>query len=396
VRTAQLECDAAERALREIEARAPRSPEEPPAIALLLHEHAGIKEQLAALTAKYDVAKLQAPPVAAPTPDQRAQAQALALVAKAHRHAGAKRCKLCSTEVGPGLDAISRQVEERVARYLILSELATAQEQYRTLIEKRDRVRDAGRQKIAQHQQALAAHQQHVAAHAHEVAIALARLQRAREVRVAAQAAMDEVTVGAPATDTQATPTAAFTAAFTDAMRRYTEAQQRLNAAKAAGANQVRLNKAHLEMAQTQERADKLGRLKDAASEAIQRCAQAALAALESQINKYLPPDRRIGISVDPFRIGLRSGPHPDDVIYVALTGAQWVYVLTALACVYAEVHPDTTVVVIPEERQIDDQRLRSIMETWASRSVPPNVQILLTTTNPTPPVVPGWVLIHL
>lgn len=81
------------------------------------------------------------------------------------------------------------------------------------------------------------------------------------------------------------------------------------------------------------------------------------------------------------LRVGLRGR--------YALSGAEWVQVVTALAC--ARARPDTLNLVVPADRAVDPTTLSA----WMAALTPAPVQVLLTAVQEPPEPVPGWTVVR-
>jgi hypothetical protein len=122
--------------------------------------------------------------------------------------------------------------------------------------------------------------------------------------------------------------------------------------------------------------------LQDALDDAISELVDGSLAQIEAATQALLPPTDVFKIQLEPFRFGLvRNGD-----FHVALSGAEWVRVITALC---AAISPDG--IIIPEDRAFTPKTLQATMEALLSTPA----QVILVSPEPPSRPVPGWDVIH-
>lgn len=108
------------------------------------------------------------------------------------------------------------------------------------------------------------------------------------------------------------------------------------------------------------------------------------------RVQRYLPEGLTFGLTLrDGDREVLQFGLVEGDALHTALSGAEWVQVLTAIGSAVSEGATGPTV-LIPEERAFHPRTLERVMEAWAQAPV----QVIL--THPTAParIPQGWTVI--
>lgn len=124
----------------------------------------------------------------------------------------------------------------------------------------------------------------------------------------------------------------------------------------------------------------------EACDEVIQDLVSSSLSTFVHRVQQFLPNTDVFQIELEPFRFGLRR----NNVLHVALSGAEWVRVLCAIGA--ALVKPGQLSILFPEERAFDPQTLTQTLLALTQS----DGQVVLTSTIEPSSVPDGWTVIRL
>lgn len=128
---------------------------------------------------------------------------------------------------------------------------------------------------------------------------------------------------------------------------------------------------------------------------ALDRLLSRTARSFESRVQSFLPSDWRFGIDLldgdrEVFRVGLR--PTEGGLVRMALSGAEWATVTSAIASALAPKESDDPIIIIPEDRDFDPSTLGRVMTALSSF----DGQVILTGTKPPDVMIDGWTIIDL